>query len=363
MASKNLHDSPFSEETLLKLEIFEKYTQAWLPTFVMSKRYKNIYIFDFFAGTGYDLDGKKGSPIRVLDKVNEQLHHIKEQNVQIYLYFNEYDKKKSELLKNACDDYLQKSKISELKLVTVMIESQDFKDAYLSQFENIKNNPSLVFLDQNGIRFLHEDYFIPLTQMQRTDFLYFASSSYFWRFGETDEFKKLGIRSLKEDSYSNVHRSLVKALQEKITNPKMKLYPFSIKKDTNIYGIIFGASHVRAVDKFLSLVWKMNKENGEANYDIKQDSQKAQLNLFSPKSLTKKEEFEDNLRKKILDKTLTTNKTVLDFVYSEGHIPEHAKSVLVSLKKDKKIFFANVSPLVTYENVYKNEKIIEYEIL
>lgn len=33
MANKNLHEKPFDEATLLKLEIFEQYLTAWLPTF------------------------------------------------------------------------------------------------------------------------------------------------------------------------------------------------------------------------------------------------------------------------------------------------------------------------------------------
>lgn len=53
MASKNLHNEPFDESTIAKLEIFEDYAQAWIPTFVMQAK-PVICIFDFFAGTGYD---------------------------------------------------------------------------------------------------------------------------------------------------------------------------------------------------------------------------------------------------------------------------------------------------------------------
>ncbi len=363
MANKNLHNKPFSEETLLKLDIFERYAQAWLPTFVMSTHHKDIYIFDFFAGRGYDLVGKKGSPIRILDKVNEQLTNIIEKKVHIHLYFNEYDKNKYNILVKECETYLANSTIRASGLITIRIENKDFKDAYPAEIENIKNKPSLVFIDQNGVKFLHEKYFIPLTATQKTDFLYFVSSSYIPRFEKTPEFEQLNLNSLKNIPSTHVHRFLVKELERKITNPNMKLYSFSIKKGSNIYGIVFGASHPRAVDKFLSLAWKMNSENGEANYDIDDDTKKSQLSFFEAKSLTKKEEFMQKLRKKILDKTLITNKSVLDFVYSEGHIPEHAKEVLKALKKEKLVFFDNQSPLITYESVYKNKNIIQYEVL
>ena len=35
MAVKDLHDKPFDQGTLTKLEIFERYTQAWIPVFAM----------------------------------------------------------------------------------------------------------------------------------------------------------------------------------------------------------------------------------------------------------------------------------------------------------------------------------------
>ncbi len=46
MAAKNLHDKPFTEETITKLEIFEDYAEAWLPTFIIQGHtlvFKAIY--------------------------------------------------------------------------------------------------------------------------------------------------------------------------------------------------------------------------------------------------------------------------------------------------------------------------------
>ncbi len=67
MAVKDLHDKPFDQGTLTKLEIFENYTQAWIPVFALTKG-SQIFIVDFFDGTGYDINGIPGSPIRILPK-------------------------------------------------------------------------------------------------------------------------------------------------------------------------------------------------------------------------------------------------------------------------------------------------------
>jgi three-Cys-motif partner protein len=70
MAHKDHHIKPYDEGTLNKLEIFERYVQNWIPTFIMQPRIAEINIVDFFSGLGYDSEGKKGSPIRTLDKID-----------------------------------------------------------------------------------------------------------------------------------------------------------------------------------------------------------------------------------------------------------------------------------------------------
>lgn len=86
MAYKDLHSEPFDEGTIAKLEIFEDYAQAWIPTFVM-QGIPEIYIFDFFAGTGYDKNGVEGSPIRILKKIKEQRGNLFQKKVKIKLFF------------------------------------------------------------------------------------------------------------------------------------------------------------------------------------------------------------------------------------------------------------------------------------
>jgi hypothetical protein len=75
---------------------------------------------------------------------------------------------------------------------------------------------------------------------------------------------------------------------------KLTLYPFTIKKGKNIYGIIFGAKHPRAVDKFLKTAWEVNEINGAANFDIDEDNAKQQLDIFEGKRLSKIESFYPN---------------------------------------------------------------------
>lgn len=363
MPIKNLHDEPFDESTIAKLEIFEDYAQAWIPTFVM-QGVSTICIFDFFAGTGYDINGVAGSPIRILQKVKEQVIPIFQRKVKVIVYLNEFDSKKIESLKKACADYLKENDHVG-RAVEIKYYKENFEDLFPKLLAEIKQFPSLVYLDQNGIKFLSEKYLFELEKTKQTDFLYFASASYLWRFGDSKEFKThldIDMSLVKQFPYKFVHRSVIEQLRKKLPfKTKLKLYPFSLKKGTNIYGIIFGASHLRAVDKFLSLAWKRNKINGEANFDIEDDEVKAQGELF--KKPTKIEVFKEKVRSKVFAKEITNNIQLFDFALEEGHIGKHAAEVLQEMKKKGDISFEGTSPLVTYQQVHKMKRKIEYSIL
>jgi len=206
------------------------------------------------------------------------------------VFFNELDAKKYEQLSNACaafiNDYPEMGRAIELQ-----ISNEDFDVCFFRLLPIIRDYSSLIYLDQNGIKFLADKYLLELEKTTRTDFLYFVSSSYFWRFGEKNEFRShvsLNMEDAKKHPYQFIHRNLIAQLRAKLPQgTNLKIYPFSLKKGANIHGIIFGASHPRAVEKFLNIAWKRNDANGEANFDIYEDIQKAQLDLFEGKRLLK----------------------------------------------------------------------------
>jgi three-Cys-motif partner protein len=364
MPIKDHHAKPFDEGTLAKLEIFEDYAQAWIPTFVMQGS-EEIYIFDFFAGPGKDVNGVDGSPIRILKRVREQLENIFRKNVKITLFFNEFDKIKFNALRSSCEEYLGKYKGLE-RVVSIKYFNRDFCELFDELLPSISAYPALVYLDQNGIKYT-EKYITKLEKTSRTDFLCFVSSSSVWRFGNQNEFKAhlpLKMDEVKSQPYKFIHRTLIAHLKGNLPlETDLKLYPFTLKKGTNIYGIIFGASHLSAVDKFLSIVWKRNGINGEANFDIDDDHKKGQLSIFDHQpNLTKIEAFQKLVREKILNGQISNNLDMFSFVMEEGHIGRHAAECIKKMKQDGEISYNTRTPLLTYDN-YKNENKLDYRVI
>ena len=370
MAIIDLHTKPFDEQTLTKLELFEDYAKEWIPTFVMSSHHI-ICVFDFFAGPGYDKNHVAGSPIRILRQVEAQIGHVFAKRVKVMLFFNEYEKSKFELLELSCGKFIENSpemsRAKKIGLLSITYYNEDFAILFPKLLPKIKAFPSLVYIDQNGLRFLANQYLLELEKTETTDFLYYASSSFLLRFGNTPEFQhclSLDIEKIRRKKPKYVHQELLVQLRGKlpaITN--LALYPFTIKKNSSYYGIIFGASHPRAVDKFLKTVWKKNEINGSANFDIDDDRKKVQLDLFEGKNLTKIERFQECFKEMVLSGRIKTNADAYNYVLKEGHVPQHATEVMRKLKQEGVVTYDAKQPLISYEKVYgREQRILTYNV-
>jgi len=359
----DLHDKPFDEGTKRKLEIFEAYTREWLPVFLTRKNVK-VYLFDFFAGTGYDKNGAPGSPIRILQMVHEYKDLMNANNAKAVLYCNEYVPEKLDALKKACKDWVDQNPEIAHRL-EIVYSNDDFTSSWDKLRNIIRTNPSLVFLDQNGVRFLNKDILHEFDNMKEVDFFFFISSSYVHRFAEQKGIKEyipISQKDLQDQPYNAIHRTIVTMLKGLLpSESELKLAPFSIKKGSNIYGILFGAKHFLALNKFLEIAWKQNEQNGEADFDIDEDEKKDQLDIFSGKSLKKLEKFSAVIKEKILKGELKTNIDCITFALEQGHLCKHAAKAVKELKEANRIHYKG-QPLMAFKN-FEKKRVIEYKLV
>lgn len=99
--AKNINKNVYSEETLLKLDIFRECFREWFPVFLHNPYITNIYIYDFFAGSGTDIEGTFGSPLILLEEARGEKHqhcaHFQQNKQKIAFAFNEAQKRKQKL--------------------------------------------------------------------------------------------------------------------------------------------------------------------------------------------------------------------------------------------------------------------------
>src|SRR6185312_10822826 len=104
----------------------------------------------------------------------------------------------------------------------------------------------------------------------RTDFIFFLSSSTLHRFRDHPAIKQK-IAKL-ENSY-DVHRETFEYYRKLVPiGDQVFLGRFSIRKRSNIYGLIFGSRHPLGIHKFLQVAWANDEIAGEANFDIEREN-------------------------------------------------------------------------------------------
>ena len=140
----------------------------------------------------------------------------------------------------------------------------------------------------------------------------------------------------------HIHRIVLQYYRSLIPERrKYYLAPFSIRKQAGIYGFIFGSNHTYGLEKFLKVCWKHDKLTGEANFDI--DNEGIDLNkptLFENLNVpTKRQIFERDIKKKILEGALNTNVSVYLFALQEGFLLKDANKILEQLKNSSRIDF------------------------
>lgn len=337
MPVQDLHEKEFDEGTLLKLDIFQEYFEAWLPTFLYSKTPLSINIFDLYCGPGSDCKGRLGSPLRVLQSLEKFSDQVALSSSRIFVHFSDAAEDKILKLKSLMNKTPRKV------AATINIETATFEEAFQSSLKIMckPSSANYVFIDPNGV---HDNEALKkICKIPRTDFLLFTPAQFLMRFCEQPEFKcKLpDFRKYKPNSVKEVHRS-VKAYLDSIIqerHPGYHLVPFAIRKTRgrNVHALIFGTGHLLGLKKFLTTSWKKTK-NGEANFELEGDlpTTSGQGLLSEELAIPNKvKHFESILRRELLTREYSNNFQLCEAVLQRGYLPtKHARKTLDSLIKE-----------------------------
>jgi len=365
MQPKKHFSKPFDDGTKIKLEIFKNYLIEWLPVFISSKNnnyWEHIIIYDFFAGEGKDSKGNYGSPLIILDVLNKYNDLVVSTNVKIKVILNEVEYNTLVQLQNNINEFgYNRDKVE------VVLYNKSFNILFNELFPLMSKKPKiprLMILDQFGIKEITEDIFKKLLALERTDFVFFISSSFVRRFNELPEFSnyiKIKKKNFDESKPFHCHRVVFDYYKSLISND-YRLAPFSIKKGINIYGLIFGSNHTYGLEKFLKVGWNINPHTGDANFNI--DGEKiieGIPSLFEEYNTIRKIEL---LNKKLDRSIFEKNENSLYNLYVKtlefGCLAKHCNDYLRRLEKEKKI---SINGNLKSEKIHTLAKYSDVEIL
>lgn len=370
--ARNINNNPFTEETLLKLDIFRNSFREWLPVFIHQLFWKKLYVYDFFAGSGYDSEGNPGSPIILLDeaKGKDQMNcnSLKDKSKEIVFVFNEHEPQKKrqdkyELLKSNTKSYLIKcSKEHHCNECTLNLHhgNFDFSKEFKSN-KNIKaildnhNYAKFIIMDQYGFTQVDADIFSILINSPHTDFIFFISSSFLSRFRELIITKKfLGEKKLDfdENEPKKCHQVIVKYFESLIpTDKEYYLNHFTIKKGSNYYGLIFGTAHTLGMEKFQKVCWQEDSKAGESNCNTQNDF--GDDTLFGNLEPNKIQQVKDILKKDILSGKIKSNIDGLKEALRLRCEPKVFTEEIKELEKNNKIERVGVSKSYKSTNIHQ----------
>jgi three-Cys-motif partner protein len=333
MSPDDFHDKPFNEGTLTKLHIFELYAREWFPVFLARENpwRKTLHVFDFFAGPGTDCQQIAGSPLRLLQQLQQYQGTLGWGKVRIHVHFYDEDSDKiAKLKENIANHGLQ------LPDVSFDVKPLQFDDAFQAS-EAILADPQaakLVFIDQTGVAHVTPEVFRKLVCSPTCDFLFFLSSSTLHRFRDHPA---IWQKITRPEDYYHVHREALEYYRGLLL-PGQEYYlaPFSIKKGANIYGIIFGSAHPLGMDKFLDVAWRKDEFSGEADFPIDRENiRPGQLLLPMVEVQARKlTAFENELENLLRSGRLSSEVDVMKVCFEHGVKRQHARPVLTELKKE-----------------------------
>lgn len=347
--SKDINNKPYDEATLTKLELIKRYLEAWLAIFFIRET-SEIQLYDFFAGSGSDSEGTNGSPLIMLELISSYCEKITDNNSNVIINLNEYKKKKFKILNSENEKFIENCKANKCNLnnqscpFQINIYNEDFKILFTSlkdQFQNM-TLPRFILIDQYGIKHVTPEIFQELISINMSDIMFFISSSYIKRFSEQPEFQKYLKAeniSFDETKFCHSHRVIFDYYKRMIPIGKnYYLGQFSIKKNGNYYGLIFGSNHPLGLEKFLESAWKIDPFTGDANFDIDEDQIRAGvMSIFPQDNIPKKlSVYQDNLLDWFENGGRTNKETYL-FSLEHGIAKSKTNNILKELEKEGKI--------------------------
>ena len=339
----------YKEHTKVKHEILSKYLTVWIN---ILGTFHKLYLFDCFAGRGIYSDGEQGSPLKII-QILENLHRHRRKPKEAECFFIEKNQNNYENLKELVDRK-QNEIESWLKIHTYQGIFSEIINELMEEY-NEKISPGFFFIDPFGFGGIPLKIIKKLLSIEKTEvFITFMIRDVI-RFLEStshqNSIKDLYgienvIKRLTEGPYKNMKKeeALLKLYRDQLHKQANVIYTFSFKVNTDeklqtTYYLIHCTNHPKGCMLMKAIMYSSGTE-GKFGYF---GPAEGQLTLDLPQFGGMKK-FKAFLVKKFKNRSISfidlQNETLMD----TRLIEKHYRQAIRELEKENKIYLENKGP-------------------
>lgn len=317
------------EHSEVKVKLLSLYMERYLNILLLAKYINKVILFDLFCGEGIYEDGGKGSPIILLEAINNLPNDKMLQN-EFDIYLNDIKPYKINNLKYEINERgLKSDKINMLVFSTN--DYQKMLPFVVSKFFGFKKTRGFVFIDPYGYKEIRFSHIRELLKPGTTEVLLFLPTQFMFRFEDKGTPQSLidfisELIPKTEWPKSNTGIEFIERLKEafKVRLGSDKFVDtFIITRDKNqFFCLFFFTSHIYGFDRMLDAKWQIDDEEGRGwKYNDGQD-------LFSEIQRSPNTyKLEKSLRE-FLKNNNRTNAEVYEFTLHQGFLPQHTVELL-----------------------------------
>lgn len=321
------------EHSSKKVELLQKYLEAYLGVLSRDAFTSAIHCFDLFCGEGQYPNGGQGSPLVFTQALRKAaaIHKSK----QFAFVFNDENTAKVTQVKELIA--AMGPPPENLEIVSINKTFDDAMEWVVPRLKNLKREKALLFIDPYGYKSTPPSVISTLMQSGQTEVLLFLPTQQMFRFSKkgTPEALAQYLEVLNQGEPFPHSQGIADYLRFILNGfrafmPDCIVDSFNIRKNANTwFCLFFFTKNLKGAEKMLDAKWKLDESNGQGwSYEHSLSTGLnfgAQINPLEIAIL------------KSLNERGRTNTELYELTIRQGYRPTHAYQVLEALRKDGRI--------------------------
>ena len=339
-ANKKAYIMP--QHSIAKIAYYKKYLTTYLSIIERTNYVKKIYLYDFFAGEGKDINGQECSSIAALNCVKQHFGNANAK-IDVAIHFNDSGISVVEegILKINRVEKIANS-INLPKHIQLTFTNSPFNEIapkIIAKLNTLKNDhKAFCFIDPWGYKEIKPSLLKQFLRNGNTELLLFMPICFMHRFvGKVykagpqefpggEELQKF-LNELYKNDLPNIKNQtdFIQDITKQFKHYLKMNYILEIfieKEKGQYFALFFFSNHKKGFHKMLEAKWALDEKEGKG-FRLKSAPE-----LFPN---TDYEDYYDKLLKQLQIQPIMSNQELYDFGLANNHLPKHTNKVLKQL--------------------------------